>query len=644
VTRRISSRVAQGSIGVPGSRSITNRALVSAALAVGVSHLRSAGACDDTEAMIAGLEAMGVGISRDGVDITVDGHGGPRSGGVVWAHASGTTARFLAAVAALAPGAVTIDGVSRLRERPIAPLVRALREIGATIEEDALPLVVAGPVAGGRVYVDASTSSQFVSALALIAPVIDGGLTIEWRDLASAPFVTSTVEVMSSFGVDCVLTQGRLVVPPGARYEATDIDIPPDAASAVYPALAAAITAGTVFIADLDRVPSQADLVVFDTLERMGCVVRWDTNGVSVQGPSRLSAVDARLAGAPDGAIAVAVAAAFAEGTSLLSGLGTLRGKESDRLDGLASSLSSLGVDARVHGDELMITGGRPVTAAIDSNGDHRMAMAFSVAGLAVDGGLSIRHTSCVAKTWPGFYKDMEAVVGNAWAPVAVAPRDYGSRTMEQLVIAIDGPGGSGKTTVSRALAASLGLAHLDTGAFYRAVTMLALREGIQGRDALGDLAHRMDLRYDDGRTWIGDEDVSEEIRSDAVNRFVSAVSADPDVRAAMVSRQREWVAGHGGRAVVEGRDIGTVVFPHATLKVFLNAAPHVRASRRAREMRVPAVDDIREDLARRDGLDASRAVSPLMPATDAVLVDTTDLTVDQVVDRILTLLDEPGR
>jgi len=210
---------------------------------------------------------------------------------------------------------------------------------------------------------------------------------------------------------------------------------------------------------------------------------------------------------------------------------------------------------------------------------------------------------------------------------------------MEHLVIAIDGPGGSGKTTVSQALAKALGVAHLDTGAFYRAVTFAALREGIFGGPDLAALAERIDLRYEDGHMYLDGEDVCEAIRSEPVNALVSAVSAEPAVRRAMVERQRRWVERHDGRAVVEGRDIGTVVFPQAELKIFLVARPEVRAARRARELDAPGVDNVQQDLARRDRLDSSRAVSPLSVAEDALTIDTSDVNVADVVDHILNLL-----
>jgi len=260
------------------------------------------------------------------------------------------------------------------------------------------------------------------------------------------------------------------------------------------------------------------------------------------------------------------------------------------------------------------------------------MAMIFSCAGLAQEG-ITVTGDESVSKTWPAFYVDMEEVAGANWAVRGTA-RVPGAMN----VISIDGPGGSGKTTGSRALARALGVAHLDTGAFYRAITLAALRRGAEG-DALEELAREVDIRYEGGRVFIGAEDVSEAIRTEAVDGHVSAVSAVPAVRSEMVRRQRDWVRNHEGDAVVEGRDIGTVVFPDARLKVFLIARPEVRALRRAREMKDAGVETVKLDLERRDELDSSRAVSPLVPADDAVIVDTSDLKVDEVVEKIRSLL-----
>jgi len=409
---------ARGEITVPGSRSITNRALVTAALAEGVSLLRGAPRCDDTEAMISGLRSLGVRIRWGDDELQVTGTRGRvgRRGVVVDAMASGTTARFLTAVACLGEQKAIVDGVKRLRERPLAPLVEALREMGAHIEGHHLPIVVGGGrLAGGSVDVDASASSQFVSALALIGPVIDGGLSIRWDELVSRPFVEMTVEVMATFGVAVEMSDRGLTIPDGAAYRAAEMSIPSDAASAVYPALAAAISQGRVVIKGLRRAPSQADLRVFEVLEQMGCHVVWSGTSVCVDAPERLRSVDVDMAGAPDGALAVAIAAAFAEGTSTIRGLRTLAAKESDRLAGLAEGLVAIGTIVQGEAAALSITAGDPRGATIDPHADHRMAMVFSVAGIAREG-ICVEDTDCVNKTWPGFYEDMARICGSGWA------------------------------------------------------------------------------------------------------------------------------------------------------------------------------------------------------------------------------------
>ncbi|MFP3899838.1 MAG: (d)CMP kinase [Acidimicrobiia bacterium] len=208
-------------------------------------------------------------------------------------------------------------------------------------------------------------------------------------------------------------------------------------------------------------------------------------------------------------------------------------------------------------------------------------------------------------------------------------------------VIAIDGPAGSGKSTVARRLAERLGLAYLDTGAMYRAVTFAALRRGIDPDDVepVARLAESVDLEVDTGGVRVDGVDATIEIRGPEVSRAVSLVAANPAVRAAMVRRQREWAARHGG-GVLEGRDIGTVVFPDASLKVYLNARPEVRAERRAAEVTNLDYETVAADLARRDALDQGRGESPLRPAADAVQLDTSDLTVDEIVDQLARRID----
>lgn len=208
------------------------------------------------------------------------------------------------------------------------------------------------------------------------------------------------------------------------------------------------------------------------------------------------------------------------------------------------------------------------------------------------------------------------------------------------MIVAVDGPGGSGKSTVSRDLAIHLGWLHLDTGAFYRAATLAILRAGVDPNDpvTVSDAVAAGRYRYEQGRMYLNGEDVTVEIRDPEVTAAVSAVAAVPEVRRLMVRLQREWVSGHRGSAVVEGRDIGTVVFPEADLKVWLVASPRERARRRSEETGETLIE-VEADLVRRDRADSGRAVSPQKPAGDAIHLDTTELSVDEVVERIVALL-----
>jgi cytidylate kinase len=319
----------------------------------------------------------------------------------------------------------------------------------------------------------------------------------------------------------------------------------------------------------------------------------------------------------------LAVAAAVAEGTTVFSDVGELRVKEVDRLAAVAEMVEAFGATARVQGDTLAITGvGGPLRGArFDSRGDHRMAMAAAVAALAAAPGERslITGFGAVETSYPGFVDDLHRLTGT------------GPHTPRALIIAIDGPAGAGKSTVSRAVASRLGLERLDTGAMYRAVAALALARGIAPDDepAVAALAAGASITVGP-QIVIDDLDVTDVIRSVDVGQAVSLVAANAGVRRQLVERQRAWSEAHGG-GVVEGRDIGSVVFPQAAVKVYLTASPEERARRRH--------DESAAGVARRDHLDSTRAASPLMAAPDAHWLDTTGRSVDDVVEEILSWL-----
>lgn len=396
----------------PGSKSLTNRALAAAALADGTSVLRSPLRSDDTAAMIGCLRAMGAGIAEKGDDLAVRGRPRPRGGGRLEARASGTTARFATALAVLADGPSVIDGTPRLRQRPIGPLVDALIALGARVEETGFPPVrtAGGGLPGGRAPIDVSLSSQFLSAVLLAAPGAEADVTLlPGPVIVSRPYVTSTLEVMAAFGAEAAWNGDGSVTVRAAGYRPADYRVEADASAAVYPWTAAAVTGGEATVVGVSPDTSQADAAALDVLERMGCGAARSPEGITVSGPERLRGVAADLNHCPDAALALAAAAAFADGPSRFFNLANLRIKETDRLAALETELRKIGAEAQTGPDWITVRPGRLRAARIAVYDDHRMAMSFAVAGLALPG-MVIEDPGCVRKTWPGFFAVLEGL------------------------------------------------------------------------------------------------------------------------------------------------------------------------------------------------------------------------------------------
>jgi 3-phosphoshikimate 1-carboxyvinyltransferase len=403
---------------VPGSKSITNRALVIAALASGESLLRGGLESDDTRVMTDALRALGCTLETDGGAWRVRG-----SGGRLRAPAqpldtgnSGTTARFLTAAATLADGPVVIDGNARMRERPIEDLVGALTGLGAACEilgrNGCPPVRVAGGgLPGGTSAIDASRSSQYVSAVLLAAPYAERDVALELAGgvLVSRPYVELTLQMMGAFGAQADWEGGAgLRVAAGNPYRGRDYAIEPDASSAAYPFCAAAIAGGRVRVEGIPSRSLQADFRLLELLEQMGCAVRRDADAVEVAGPaSPLRGIDVDMNDLPDAVLALAVVALFAEGITRIRNVANLRIKETDLLAALETELRKLGAGARADADSLTIEPGPLRAAQIATYDDHRMAMAFALAGLRVPG-VSILDPGCVSKTWPDYFAMLE--------------------------------------------------------------------------------------------------------------------------------------------------------------------------------------------------------------------------------------------
>ncbi|MDD9967004.1 MAG: 3-phosphoshikimate 1-carboxyvinyltransferase [Myxococcales bacterium] len=405
---------------VPGSKSISNRAVVLAALAGGDSELRGVLDSDDLRVMERALRQLGADIEVDGSNWRVRGTSGHLQAvrDTVDVRASGTAARFLTALSTLSPGPVVIDGVARMRERPIVDLVDALAGLGADIRIDGRagcpPLTIAGGgLTGGEATIDASRSSQYVSAVLMVAPFARSDVHLRLRDgvLVSRPYVDVTLSAMEAFGVEATFAApGLLTVAAGQRYRGRRYTVEPDASTAAYFFAAAAITGGRILVEGLSPVSQQADIGVLSLLERMGCEVEALPEGVSVVGPSgRLRPIDVDMNAMPDAVLAMAVVALFASGPSRLRNVANLRIKETDRLAALASELTKLGARAEADADSLTIAPGPLRGCEIETYDDHRMAMALALAGLALDG-VVIRDPGCVSKSWPAYFDALLAL------------------------------------------------------------------------------------------------------------------------------------------------------------------------------------------------------------------------------------------
>lgn len=431
----------KGTIVAPGSKSHTNRALVAAALADGDSRLTRPLVADDTARMIAGLQALGTGIVIEDDAFVVTGTGGrlvqaggagpggPGPGGagaggagvMVDAGDSGTTLRFLTALATLARCPVTLTGSEALLARPIGPLVSAMRQMGCTLDDRAgLPpvTVTPGPPRAGRVEVDAATSSQYTSAVLLVSPYAGGEVEVATSQLGAGGYVDMTVELMRRWGAGVEHRADTIAVAGGRHYRGRAEEVAGDASAAAHLFAMAVATEGEVTVTNLRAASSQPDMGILDILTSMG--VDWHREGadaVTVTGPPRLHPVDLDLARTPDLLPVVAVLASLAVGRSVLSGLGVSRHHETDRVKAVATELARVGIVTEVGGEDggsLVIHGGAPQgMATIQTYGDHRIAMAFAALGARLPY-ITIVGAGCVAKTYPLFWDDVKTL-GLSW-------------------------------------------------------------------------------------------------------------------------------------------------------------------------------------------------------------------------------------
>ncbi len=410
-------RPPDASVRIPGSKSVTNRALLVAALAEGPSRIENPLFSDDSYWLMNALVRLGFDLDadRDGRVVRVEGRGGliPARDIDLFVGNAGTVARFLPPALALGKGPYTVDGVPRMRERPVSDLVDGMRQLGAAVgyaeREGKFPLMVpGGGIRGGTARISGTRSSQFASGLLMAAPYAHAPVTLRVDGREEWPYIGITLALMRAFGVDVGETRNHFAVEPSV-YRARHYEVEPDASAASYFMAAAAVTGGRVKIPGLGSTSPQGDLRFADVLRQMGCEVELTPDSVEIKGPNRLRGVDVDMNAFSDTMMTLAAIAPFAMGPTTIRNVGHTRLQETDRLSAVATELDRLGPTTQQTSTSIRIIPGKVRPAAVETYGDHRMAMAFAVTGL-VASGIRIRDPGCVTKTFPEFFGRLEAL------------------------------------------------------------------------------------------------------------------------------------------------------------------------------------------------------------------------------------------
>ena len=651
---------AHGCVQLPGSKSISNRVLLLAALSHGTTVLHDLLDSDDTRVMLDALHTLGCTITpgqvTPGQPLHITGLGGALpadAAATLFLGNAGTAMRPLTAALAVLGGQFEMTGIARMYERPIGDLVDALRQLGCQIDYLGTPgyppLKIGHPDFAAHlaapIRVRGDVSSQFLTSLLMALPLLaqEQAITIDVEgELISKPYIHITLELLARFGIR-VENHGwqRFVIPAGSRYQSPGaIHVEADASSASYFIALGAIATGdngqkSIKIEGVGLDSIQGDIRFAEAAQAMGAVVTGGPNWLQVQrGAWPLKAIDLDCNHIPDAAMTLAAMALYADGTTTLRNIASWRVKETDRIAAMACELRKLGATVEEGADFIRITPPASVqdwqAASIHTYDDHRVAMCFSLAAFNPAGlPVRIEDPQCVAKTFPDYFEALFTLV----QPSAPAP-----------VICIDGPTASGKGTVASLVAQRLGFALLDSGALYRIAGLAATRAGIPLEAAhaqqIADLVATLHIVFTpDQRVLLGAEDISLAIRTEAAGMNASRVSAFPAVRQALLQLQRDFRRLPG--LVADGRDMGTVIFPDAALKVYLSASAQCRAERRFKQLIDKGLSaniaDLLADLQARDARDMQRSAAPLKPAEDALHWDNhAERTIEQAVQQVL--------
>ena len=651
-----------GEVRLPGSKSISNRVLLLAALSQGTTTIHDLLDSDDTRVMLAALRQLGCriepGAVAPGQPMAVTGIAGKLpadAAATLFLGNAGTAMRPLTAALAVLGGNFEMTGVARMYERPIGDLVDALRQLGCTIDylgnPGYPPLRIGRPdfshFGAAPIQVRGDVSSQFLTSLLMALPLLaqQRDIAIEVvGELISKPYIHITLELLARFGI-AVRNENwqRFVIPAGSRYQSPgSIHVEADASSASYFIALGAITPdpGGIRILGVGKDSIQGDIRFIEAAEAMGARVQSGPNWLQVSRARwPLKALDLDCNHIPDAAMTLAAMALYADGVTTLRNIASWRVKETDRIAAMAIELRKLGATVEEGADYIRVA---PPAAAADwraasihTYDDHRVAMCFSLAAFNPAGlPQRIEDPKCVAKTFPDYFEVLFSVCETARPRIPV--------------ICIDGPTASGKGTIAAAVAQALGYHLLDSGALYRITGLAASRAGLRldaGEAArIAELARALPVHFDESqRIWLDEEDVTAAIRTEEAGMNASRVSALPEVRAALVDLQHAFHRLPG--LVADGRDMGTVIFPGAPLKVFLSASAACRAERRYKQLisngNSANMSTLLADLEARDARDMNRAAAPLKPAEDSMLLDSSALSIDEVVAQVLAWWQE---
>ena len=646
---------AAGTVRLPGSKSISNRVLLLAALSHGQTTVHDLLASDDTAVMLAALKQLGCTVKQHGDTAVICGLGGQliQTQEKLFLGNAGTAMRPLTAALALLGGEFELSGVPRMHERPIGDLVDALRQLGCSIDylgKDGFPPLRLKPGTGPLkleqpIRVRGEVSSQFLTALLMALPLVASrDICIEVvGELISRPYIEITLNLLKRFGIQVQRVDWqRFIIPAGSRYQSPgEIHVEGDASSASYFIALGAIAESTtgkdcIEIRGVGAESIQGDIRFVEAARMMGAQIDSTPNSLRISRgqPGKgwpLKAIDLDCNHIPDAAMTLAVMALYADGTTLLRNIASWRVKETDRIAAMACELRKLGATVEEGSDFIKITPPRQreawKAASIQTYDDHRVAMCFSLAAFnPAQLPVRILDPKCVAKTFPDYFEALFAV---AQADTANIP-----------VICIDGPTASGKGTLAALTAQRLGYHYLDSGTLYRLSAFVAARAGValEDGDGVAQLARAMPVHFQGDRVFLGDEDVSEAIRTETAGMAASKVSAHPQVRNALLALQQSFRRLPG--LVADGRDMGTVIFPDAQLKIYLTASARHRAERRHKQLiskeNQTTITAIQQALEARDASDMSRQTAPLKPADDARLLDNSDLSVEKSVEQVI--------